>query len=149
MATIRPAARADLDALFALELQTFPEESYGEIALRQFIDLFPGLFFVAEDAGTIAGYGLGGIDQQGQGWVLSLGVSPAYQGQGIGARLFDAVLDALRGTGAIRLTVIPDNVRAVTLYERKGFTTEARVEDYYGPGQHRLVMVRLTPDEPR
>lgn len=148
MATIRPAVRADLDALIALERQTFPEESYGEIALRQFIDLFPGLFFVAEDGATVAGYGLGGIDQHGEGWVLSLGVSPAHQGRGIGARLFDAVLDALRGTGTIRLTVIPDNVRAITLYERKGFTTEARVEDYYGPGQHRLVMARRAEDKP-
>ncbi|MBT0668452.1 GNAT family N-acetyltransferase [Novosphingobium profundi] len=145
MTTIRRATRADLDAIVALERATFPEESYDPVALRQFLDLFPSRFFVAESAGEIAGYTLGGVDDAGEGWLLSLGVSPAHQGQRIGTALIAAVLEALCAVRVIRLTVLPDNAHAIALYERNGFTTEALVNDYYGPGQHRLVMARLAP----
>ncbi|MED5547125.1 GNAT family N-acetyltransferase [Novosphingobium decolorationis] len=139
---VRPARRGDLGAILALEEATFPEETYGEIALRQFIDLFPTRFLVAESAETVAGYALGGIDDAGEGWLLSLGVSPAFQGQGIGTRLLGAVLAALDDAPVIRLTVLPGNDHAVALYEKNGFSTEALRPDYYGPGQDRLVMVR-------
>lgn len=143
--TIRPVERGDLAAVLALELATFPDETYGEIALRQFIDLFPQRFFVAESDGEIAGYGLGGIDDAGEGWLLSLGVGPAHQGKRIGTALIDAVLKSLASAPVIRLTVLPDNAHAIALYEKKGFVTEAYRKDYYGPGQDRLVMARKAP----
>ncbi len=139
---IRPATRADLDAIVALELATFPDEPYGEIALRQFIDLFPTRFFVAQCGEAIAGYGLGGRDDAGNGWLLSLGIAPEYQGRRLGTSLIGAVLDALADTRAIRLTVLPDNAHALALYAKNGFVTEAYRKDYYGPGQDRLVLLR-------
>lgn len=142
MLTVRNAVREDLAAIFALELATFPDETYGEIALRQFIDLFPERFFVAQIEGEIAGYGLGGIDDAGEGWLLSLGVAPAHQGKRIGTALIDALLGSLAQVPVIRLTVLPGNTGAQALYEKKGFTLEAYRTDYYGPGQDRLVMAR-------
>jgi ribosomal protein S18 acetylase RimI-like enzyme len=40
------------------------------------------------------------------------------------------------------LTVAPDNQVAVQLYQKLGFVSERYYADYYGPGEHRLLLAR-------
>jgi ribosomal protein S18 acetylase RimI-like enzyme len=72
-------------------------------------------------------------------------VHPELRGQGIGTALMrSAIAHADR---PLLLTVDPNNVAAVTLYQNFGFKVRQRIEGYYRPHEHRFLMVRL-PGEP-
>lgn len=139
--TLRPATRADLPHVEALERAVFGAEAYPGFFFRQAFDLWPPLFRVA-DAGVLTGYALGAPAATGEtGWLLSLAVAPARRGSGTGAALLHDVLAAFAAAGLdhVRLTVHPDNP-AVRLYERAGFVVLAEEADYFGPGEARLLM---------
>ncbi len=62
---------------------------------------------------------------------FGLGVADVWQGQRLGSRLMDHILDeaARRGILRISLTVVQDNDRAASMYERRGFV---RQESFVG-----------------
>ncbi|WP_440028696.1 GNAT family N-acetyltransferase [Chromobacterium amazonense] len=139
---LRPAQRADLAAIFAVEQAVFGSHVYPDFFFRQALDLWPGWFWLAEDeAGQIAGYALGAPSQQpDELWLLSLALLPSCRGQGAGKALMQAALAAMRPqANTIRLTVDPANP-AAELYRRLGFVETGREADYFGPGEARLVM---------
>lgn len=78
--------------------------------------------------------------------LLNLVVAPAWQRQGLGARLLDFSMRAARqhGAGSMFLEVRPSNVRAHALYDAFGFVVIGRRKNYYpAPGGTRedaLVM---------
>jgi len=77
-------------------------------------------------------------------WLNWFYVHPDYRQRGIGRELLKRVLDEAR-TLAVRkvyLDTSSDNsyARAVALYKRFGFREEGRLLDYYGHGEHYLVM---------
>lgn len=65
-------------------------------------------------------------------------VHPEFRGQGIGSALMKQALQT--ATSVVLLTVNPDNIPAVRLYEGFGFQTRTRIEGYYRPHEHRLLM---------
>ncbi|MDP5292694.1 N-acetyltransferase [Oceanimonas sp. CHS3-5] len=141
---IRTATRADLAAVYGLECDAFGEHGYPDFFLRQAWDLWPGSLLVAEEKSELLGYVLAGRGEAtGEGWILSLAVAPAARGQGLGRQLLQAAVNALESQGCrkIKLTVLPDNP-ALQLYRRLGFAEAGREEDYFGPGEPRLVMVK-------
>jgi ribosomal-protein-alanine N-acetyltransferase len=74
---------------------------------------------------------------------MSLAVIPHQRGHGLGRRLMVEVLRRLRTEGVrqVRLTVEPTSEAAITLYQSLGFSSEEGVvKDYFGPGEHRLLM---------
>jgi [ribosomal protein S18]-alanine N-acetyltransferase len=62
--------------------------------------------------------------------VHTIGVDPAYQGQGIGRRLLNGLLDFADG-GAVYLEVRTDNEAAIALYHSVGFTQIGLRKRYY------------------
>ena len=62
--------------------------------------------------------------------VHTIGVDPAYQGQGIGRRLLNGLLDVADG-GAVYLEVRTDNEAAIGLYHSVGFTQIGLRRRYY------------------
>jgi ribosomal-protein-alanine N-acetyltransferase len=83
-------------------------------------------------------------------------VSPRARRQGVGAALVRAGIDAVRHQGArtVMLEVGWDNEPAIALYQLLGFEQRAAREDYYGPGQHALIMKMYDlqesrPEDPR
>jgi len=81
---------------------------------------------------------------------LGMGVSEAFQGQGVGSALLRAALDMADNWLNIRrveLTVYSSNEAAIALYERFGFEVEAELTDYafqYGNYVNALLMARIT-----
>ncbi|MGC5698599.1 GNAT family N-acetyltransferase [Pseudomonas sp. NFXW11] len=64
---------------------------------------------------------------------IGMGVSPAWQRQGIGSRLLAAVLevaDNWMNVHRVELTVYADNLSAIGLYQKFGFESEGRLRDY-------------------
>jgi RimJ/RimL family protein N-acetyltransferase len=60
---------------------------------------------------------------------LGMGIIPAYRGRGLGRRLIEAALTAVRESDIVRveLDVYEDNTRAIALYEKVGFIREGIV----------------------
>lgn len=75
--------------------------------------------------------------------VFGLGVADEYHGQGVGSRLMDAVLAAMRQSGMsqLYLTVVTDNARAWQMYARRGFT---RYDEF--TGEDGLAYYRMAAD---
>jgi ribosomal protein S18 acetylase RimI-like enzyme len=142
---IRPFTVTDLASTLALDREAFAEQGYTSIVLRQAHDVFDELFRVYEAGdGTVAGYAMGAIaTDRTSAWILALAVSKRHRGAGIGRALTVDLLSLLRGRGVadIFLTVGPENTTAIGLYETTGFTVDRTVDDYFGPGERRLVMV--------
>jgi [ribosomal protein S18]-alanine N-acetyltransferase len=69
-------------------------------------------------------------------------VAPRSRRQGIGADLVQAGLDMARqaGVGAVILDVAYHNEAAISLYQQLGFEQLSARQDYYGPGQHALIL---------
>ena len=73
--------------------------------------------------------------------INGLVIDPEFQGQGFAREALAQVLEKLQGVKRVDLTVHPDNVAAVSLYLSLGFVTESRIENYFGDGQPRLMLV--------
>ena len=75
----------------------------------------------------------------------TLAVAPAEQGQGLGRRLLDALLDEARRREAaeVLLEVRADNAPAQALYARAGFERIAVRRGYYQPGGTDALVLRL------
>jgi ribosomal protein S18 acetylase RimI-like enzyme len=86
---------------------------------------------VVED-GEFKGYVAAEIHSDGTGYIDYLGVDPASQRKGIGARLVQGAVDALLAAGAssAHLTVRESNHAARALYASLGFTEERVIRPY-------------------
>jgi ribosomal-protein-alanine N-acetyltransferase len=81
--------------------------------------------------------------------VHTIGVDPAYQGQGIGRQLLDALLE-FAGGGAVYLEVRTDNAAAISLYRNAGFAEVGLRRRYYRvSGADAYTMRREPPKVPK
>ena len=145
-ANIRPATPADIPAigrLGALLVRTHhdfdpkrflaatsqTEHAYGSFLGTQLDD--PNIIIlVADRDGEVLGYTYGGVEGndymslRGPAGVLyDIVVDPAYRKQGVGRKLLDATLEALKARGAPRvvLSTAERNASAQRLFDRAGF----------------------------
>lgn len=143
---VRFATRGDLTALLAIERDCFGHDAMPVYSFVQYLELFPSTTLVAEGAegGPPAGFVIAGASEDPDtAWILDVAVSPAMQGRGVARRLLETVLETLRarGAGRVRATVAPSNSASLALFRGAGFSVESAVNDYFGPGQPRLVLM--------
>ena len=101
-------------------------------------------YLVAVDGDAVVGYA-GLCDYPDEAFVQTIAVARHSQGEGLGARLLQALLDEAerRKQRRVLLEVRADNERAVALYERFGFRRTGVRRGYYQPsGTDALVMTR-------
>lgn len=125
--TLRPATRDDYDFLWALLVDTLRpyveatwgwDEAYQRTRFRDHFD--PARQDIVLADGVAAG--VISVERREDVIFLSnIGITPAYQGRGIGTRLIQDLLDEGRARGVpVELQVIKANP-ARGLYERLGF----------------------------
>ena len=144
---LRPMRLADLPVVLALEEELFAPDTWTAAMYRDELARTDTRYYlVAEDAAGVAGYG-GLIAYDDEAHIATLGVAPARQGEGIGARLLDALLvEADRRSPVVLLEVRADNDVAQALYRRRGFAEVGRRRGYYQPsGTDAVVMKREKP----
>ena len=86
----------------------------------------------------------------GEAEILTIGVSPAARGQGVGRRLLAAAAATALAAGAdsLFLEVAEDNEEALRLYERFGFYLVGIRPAYYARGPLRIAARTLRCDLP-
>jgi ribosomal-protein-alanine N-acetyltransferase len=138
---IAPAHRDDLPAVLALEQAGFPEaEQWSE---RSWAGELLGegrtvLLARAEQVLGVVAFRTVGEHAD----LHRLVVAPSHRRAGLGTALVTAGLEAVRhlGARAVLLEVDYDNEPAIALYQRLGFEQLSARRDYYGPGQHALIL---------
>ncbi len=117
---------------------------------RIFFLHFEGTTYVAEDAeGELAGFVCGFLSQSDpeEAYIHFVGVSPEHRGSGVGRTLYERFFAEVRdeGRSVVRCVTSPTNGDSVTFHERLGFEVDCVVEDYDGPGEDRVLLLkRLT-----
>ena len=132
-----------MDDLHRVDTEAFGDIAYKVPTLRQLIEVSGECCIVAEDSGGVLGYAIALISpSRDKSWLLSLGVLPEAKGRGAGRRLTESIIDILRAltVPSVWLTVDPDNAPAVSLYRSLGFLEKERYDDYFGPGENRILM---------
>ena len=125
---------ADADRCAELEAQLFDgDDPWPAVAFHRELASKHNHYVAARTADTLVGYG--GISRLGRKppfeyEVHTIGVDPAYQGQGIGRRLLDELLKFADG-GVVYLEVRTDNEVAIALYRRVGFDQIGLRRRYY------------------
>jgi [ribosomal protein S18]-alanine N-acetyltransferase len=148
---VRHYRGGDLDAVDALESLVFGDDDrYPRFFFAQAEEVFGPGFLIACHRGGVAGYVIAAPEagHPARAWILSLAIAPERRRLGAASLLMDAAehyLAERRCTEAV-LTVAPDNLPARGLYQKMGYQELAHRPDYFGPGEHRLIVgTRLTP----
>ena len=141
---LRPLRVADLPSVMLIEEELFAPDSWSEAMLRDELSRTGTRFYlVAEVEGEIAGYG-GFVDYGDEGHIATIGVRKAFQGNGIGALLLDALLAEADGrVTRVLLEVRADSQVPQHLYRSRGFLEIGRRANYYPlSGADAVVMAR-------
>lgn len=118
----------------SFDVEEAPDSRACESMIR-ILSLGKSVLYLAETEGSIAGsITLRGRDNRKRlSHVGEIGIVVAkdYWGQGIGRLLLNKVIDHAKSVGIEKLSlkVLDDNKRAVTLYEKLGFTREGLLID--------------------
>ncbi|HSI97841.1 MAG TPA: GNAT family N-acetyltransferase, partial [Gaiellaceae bacterium] len=108
---------------------------------------FEGTSFVAEDEdGDLAGFLVGFLSQTSpdEAYIHFVGVSPERRGEGIGGALYERFFDEVRshGRSVVRCVTSPANEESVAFHDALGFEVDRVAEDYDGPGEDRVLLVK-------
>lgn len=147
----------------ALEIRHAQPSDYGRVigrlnawwGGRNMAPMLPKLFFVHfegtsfvvdDEAGQLAGF-LIGFDSQSstdEAYIHFVGVAPEQRGNGIGRALYERFFEEARSHGrrVVRCVTSPLNEESVAFHRALGFEVDRIVEDYDGPGEARVLLVR-------
>ena len=143
--TLREMTWRDIPALAALEPALFAGDALSERTWLVELAARPRRsYVVAEQGGTVVGYA--GVDCGGEvADVMTIAVSPAAQGQGLGAVLMHWLITQARRAGAehLMLEVRADNAVAQRLYSTTCFAKLSVRRKYYQPGDVDALIMRL------
>jgi ribosomal-protein-alanine N-acetyltransferase len=129
-----PLARADAARCAELEAQLFEgDDPWPARAFMAELEAKHIRYIAARADNKVIGYA--GISRLGRKRpyeyeIHTIGVDPAYQGQGIGRRMMTDLLEYASG-GTIFLEVRTDNDAAIALYESLGFVNVGMRRRYY------------------
>ena len=139
---IRKITEQDFD--FIYELYMHPEVNgyllYEPMPAHEFKDIFKDLLnksivYIFEDNGTATGmfklvpltYRMSHVAYLG-----GLAIHPSFSGKGLGLMMIKEILAHAREQGFLRveLSVLPNNEKAIRLYEKAGFEKEGVLRKY-------------------
>ena len=132
--TIGPLTAADATRCAELEAQLFEgDDPWPATAFLSELEGKHNHYVAARSGDKLVGYA--GIARLGilpphEYEIHTIGVDPAFQGQGIGRRLLGELLD-YAGGGTVYLEVRTDNEPAIAMYRSAGFVEVGLRKRYY------------------
>ena len=97
--------------------------------ITDYLQRNPGLSFIARDSGTLVGAALCGTDGRG-GYLRHLSVAESHRKSGLGRRLADRCLSALReaGIGWCQIVVLTENEAGREFWRRTGWVEPDHIQ---------------------
>jgi ribosomal-protein-alanine N-acetyltransferase len=156
--TIRPMTRDDLPRVLAIERASFDKPwtsdlFLGELMREKISRNFVAVMYTPPDH---PGPGPGSTDDLEptvRGFIMAwqvvdeihinnVAIDPAVRRQGVASRLIEFLLEQGREYGAVycSLEVRVSNARAISVYERLGFTAAGIRKGYYSDGEDAIVL---------
>jgi ribosomal-protein-alanine acetyltransferase len=152
---LRRATEADLDAIMAIETETFLTDAWSPEAMRSEL-LSPHTYYLVAvrvaDPGVVDGYaGLLAPQKSGDADIQTIAVAGSARRRGLGRTLMRHLMTEAHQRGAARifLDVRADNPGAQSLYAALGFEPIAVRPGYYQPDDVDAVVMRHTLVPPR
>lgn len=145
---IRLANRGDVPSLNALSLATgLSDGSDDSWVLTPQDDDHTWLVLESEVGAVVGGAYFGPESHSDRVWNLFfLAVSPQHQGSGTGTALVSYIETDLRRRGVdiarvllIETSSVPAFAATRDFYRKHGYVQEARIREYYGPGDDKIV----------
>jgi len=138
---ITQATIRDVHAIRRLEQIVFPLDAYSYLSLSGLLMWPGGINYKAADAwGNVVGFVSGSPNWTTHiDWIVTLGVHPNHQRQGLGYRLLTACEENM-SQPTLALTVRVSNDPALHLYERAGYHRAYVEPRYYNDGEDGVVM---------
>lgn len=144
MIELRPMTREDLTAVMRLEEELFAPDTWTRAMYLEELGMTDTRSYtVAVEDDEVLGYA-GLIAYPDEAHVATIGVTGSRQGQGIGAKLLDALLaEADRRSPVVLLEVRASDEATQGLYARRGFVPIGIRPHYYpNSGEDAVVMKR-------
>lgn len=143
---MRDATTLDIPSLLSIENALFQDEAWSkEVFESEFALLGTTRTYrvVEENKEIVAYFGLAIVDDTAD--ITTIAVRTDFQGRGIGRKLMQEILDiaASRNLRKIMLEVKPENLVAISLYQKFDFEVIGLRRNYYGPSKDALTMQKL------
>jgi len=139
---IRNLTQADFGELMRIEEEVFGAAGEGVLGayyVRLCCEFFGETCFAALEDGRIVGYVLCFVKGR-EAYCTTLAVAPGRQGSRVALQLLRALCGALLDrVESCWFTVKEDNLQARSLHQALGATELGLRDDFYGPGDRRLV----------
>jgi ribosomal-protein-alanine N-acetyltransferase len=141
---LREVHWTDIEQLTRLEHELFADDAWTEQTWWAELAGRPRREYLAGVEGAeLLGYA--GLDHGGEvADIMTVAVTPAARGRGLGRRLLDELeaRAAARRAASVMLEVRADNVAAIGLYERAGYVVVSTRRRYYQPGDVDALVMR-------
>lgn len=139
---IRTLRQEDFTELMRIEEEVFGAAGEGVLGayyVRLCCEFFADSCFVALEDGRIVGYVLSFLKGR-EAYCTTLAVAPGRQGSRVAIQLLRALTTSLLDrVDSVWFTVKEDNLQARSLHQALGATELGFRDDFYGPGDRRLV----------
>lgn len=138
-----PMRADDLDSVVRIEAASFPTPWNRGHFIHELRQNPFSVNRVLRREGHVVGYASVWI-LDGELQVNKIAIAPGERGKGFGRLLLSRLLRLAQETTCrvVTLEVRPANIVARKLYETQGFLEAGRRTDYYGPGEHAILMRR-------
>jgi len=135
----REAKFDDLETLYRIELECFDHEAFTKNQLAYFLKTPKFVSIIAEVNDDIAGFIIGSTEYYESkifGHIYSLDVLKRYRNKGVASKLLDDAekIFVKSGVKMCYLEVRTDNVPALSLYKKCGYTIVETLKNYYKIG---------------
>ena len=140
---LRAAREADVDSVLTIEQASFADP-WSRSAFMELLDDPRVAFLIADAGGAVHGYVVAWFVLD-EGEIGNLAVHAEARRQGVGARLLDGAIAAVRTArvDALYLEVRDSNAAARALYASRGFTEVGRRREYYRRPKEDALVLRL------
>jgi ribosomal-protein-alanine N-acetyltransferase len=134
---LEDASLRDLDRLCEIEKECFDEEAFSKREIACFLTDYNSVSLVAKEKDKVVGFVIGTIcfnKHTVSGHIFTIDVSPEHRRKGIAQMLFSAVEDIFvqKGVKDCVLEAREDNIAALSLYRKLGYTEMGKLKNYYG-----------------
>jgi ribosomal-protein-alanine acetyltransferase len=134
--TVQDASARNLERLYEIEKECFVEEAFTKKQISQLLTDYNSVSLIGREDSEIVGFIVGMIypdRKASSGHVVTIDVLPLHRRKGVGTMLLNEMesIFAQKGVQVSLLEVREDNVAALSLYRKLGYTEVGRLENYY------------------